>query len=102
MLGLDWDARTGLAESVDAAVLNTAGALPHPGSIPGPGTLGPGEVQRGLPALPVLGPVEIRRALAHEVMAGDGEMVEAIGLRYSWHETGRHVLPDRVGPPSGV
>jgi hypothetical protein len=46
--------------------------------------------------------VEIRRALAHEVMAGDGEMVEAIGLRYSWHETGRHVLPDRVGPPSGV
>jgi hypothetical protein len=36
-----------------------------------------GEVCR---RFPVLSSVEIRRALAHEVMAGDGEMVEAIAL----------------------
>jgi hypothetical protein len=44
---------------------------------------------------PVLGPVEIRQALAHEVMAGDGETVEAVAFRYGWDPAGRRARPDR-------
>jgi hypothetical protein len=60
--------------------------------------LGPGEVQRGLPALPVLGPVEIRRALAHASWPATGRRSRPGPFRYGWRETGRRVPVRSSGP----
>ncbi len=47
---------------------------------------------------PVLSSEQIRRALAHEVLAGDGETVEAVAFRYGPRETGRRVPVRSSGP----